>query len=193
MKRILVACLLALCLCPAAWGQEEDPAHDHLRALRDQTLEALNAKKLDDLVALCDDQIVMTTMNSDMAHGKEEVKAWFERMWTGPEAQVVEYQVTMEVDRLTTLYGEDTGVASGTSMNRFKLKDGQAYEVQNRWTATVVKKDGQWLLASFHSSANVFDNPVLAAATGFAGKLAAGVGLLAALFGIFLGRLTKRG
>src|SRR5262249_3514462 len=64
------------------------------------------------------------------------------------------------VDELSHLYG-NTAVATGSSEDTFHLTDGRSFTAQTRWTATAAKKDGKWLIASFHASTNMFDNPIL--------------------------------
>ena len=48
----------------------------------------------------------------------------------------------------------------GRSVGQFNLL-GASWEFENRWTATVVKRDGRWLLTSYHVSWNALDNPLL--------------------------------
>ena len=63
----------------------------------------------------------------------------------------------------------------------------------NARVATAVKKDGKWLIANFHASANLFDNPVLWIAVRrtalWVGGGAAAVGLL---LGLVVGRFLRR-
>ena len=35
------------------------------------------------------------------------------------------------------------------------------FDLENRWTAALVKEEGEWKLAAYHVSANVLDNAVL--------------------------------
>ena len=38
------------------------------------------------------------------------------------------------------------------------------FELENRWTATLVKEDGAWKIAAYHVSGNIADNPLLSIA-----------------------------
>jgi hypothetical protein len=87
------------------------------------------------------------------------------------------------VDELTHLYG-DTGVAFGSSKDHFKLTDGRDFVFDTRWTATAVKKNGKWKVASFHASTNTFDNPVLWIAVK---RVALWTGVSAAVLGLVVG------
>jgi hypothetical protein len=44
--------------------------------------------------------------------------------------------------------------------DHFKLRRGEQFDLHSRWTATAVRQDGRWLVASFHVSTNMFDNGV---------------------------------
>ena len=65
------------------------------------------------------------------------------------------------MDELTILYGENTGIAFGSSLEHFKLANGSSFDLKGRWTTTMVKEDGRWLIASLHVSTNIFDNVML--------------------------------
>lgn len=190
MKRILVLLLL---LSTAVWSQPAEEVHQHLRAMKDQCVKALNAGDFESVVQLADQEILFTAMDARLAHGRGELKNYLEKMTKGPDKVVESFQTEVEVDRLTTLYGPDFGVASGTSQSHYKLTDGSQFSIKNRWTATVVQKDGHWLLASFHSSANVFDNPLLDLTKRYAKMAALGSVLVGLLIGLLIGRRSRKG
>ena len=41
------------------------------------------------------------------------------------------------------------------------MADGRSFDMAGRWTATMIKEDGQWKLLAIHSGTNFLDNPVL--------------------------------
>jgi hypothetical protein len=97
------------------------------------------------------------------------------------------------VDELTILYGGDTGISFGSAVEHFEMTGGRTIDLPARWSATLVKEDGKWLIASLHASDNLFDNPMLSAARRL-GYGAGGAGLLAGLVvGILLGRRRRSG
>jgi uncharacterized protein (TIGR02246 family) len=170
----------------------EDPAHEQLRALRRAMVTAINANDTDALLTHLDKDIVVTWMDGRVSRGPQGVRDYIDQMTKGASRKVNSYQTEAEVDDLTHLYG-DTGVAFGHSRDQFVLTDGRDFAVNTRWTATLVKKDGPWKLASFHASTDMFDNPVLhiavrRAAT-WAGGLAGAAGLAV---GFVVARLLRR-
>ncbi|MCB9688234.1 MAG: nuclear transport factor 2 family protein [Alphaproteobacteria bacterium] len=175
-----------------------DPAvlHDELRAVRAQLLDALKKKDLDAVVATLHPEVVFTTTNGEVARGRDGVKAWIGKMTSGPDALVKSFSYDVESDDLSVLIGGDTAIAWGPSTDRYTLSNGETWELHTRWSATLVKVDGTWLIASVHSSVDLFDNPVLDQATGMLGKVGLGAlvgGLLIGLVaGALVGRATKK-
>jgi hypothetical protein len=58
----------------------------------------------------------------------------------------------------------------------------------NRWIATMVKENGKWVMASYHVSMNVLDNPLLN------GVKKAGIfgAAIAAIVGVLIGRVIGK-
>jgi uncharacterized protein (TIGR02246 family) len=172
---------------------KEDPVHNELRALRDGVLDAFNKKDVDRLVSYVHKDAVVTWQNGEVSRGKEGIREFYRKMMTGDQRVVESVNATAEVDRLTTLFGDNNGLASGSLAEDFKLTDGRQFHLDNRWTAHVVKDDGKWQVAGLHVSANVFNNPILEMAikktAWWVGGIALAVGLL---LGIVLGRMLGR-
>jgi ketosteroid isomerase-like protein len=181
---VAVACFL---LAPAN-GQEgkpaaEDPAHEELRALRRELVEAVNKSDLEGLLGHLDPSVIVTWLNGEVSRNPEEVRAYYDRMMKGPRPIVKSITIDPTVEELTHLYG-NTGVAYGHSKDHFQLTDGQDFVVPTRWSATVVKKDGKWLIANFHASTDMFDNPVLTLAVK---RTALWAAVIAGVVGLILG------
>ena len=169
-KTLLIMALAALLLAPVQAQEKKDkegkppaeePVHDELRALKDELVEAINKNDIDRLLSKLDKDVVVTWMNAEVSRGPAEVRAYLERMTKGPKPIVKSYKTEPVVEELTHMYGDDCGVSYGHSKDTFLLTDGREFTVTSRWSATTVKKDGKWLVANFHGSANVFDNAVL--------------------------------
>jgi uncharacterized protein (TIGR02246 family) len=161
---------------------KEDPVHDELRGLMRRLIDAANKSDVDALLDLLDKDVVVTWLNGEVSRGPKQVREYLERMVKGPTAVVKHYDTKPEADDLTHLYG-DTGVVFGHSQDTYVLADGREFVMPMRWSGTVVKKDGKWLIASFHASANAFDNPVLSTAVWHIARL----GIVATMAGLVLG------
>lgn len=137
--------------------------HNGLRRLQATMEKALNSRDLDTIVANVHDDVVFTTMNGDIVRGKQGVREYFERMMNGPDKVVEDVQTKFEADDLSVLHGGDTAVAFGHTQDHYVLTGGETFDVQARWSGTMLRRGKEWIVGSFHYSTNMFDNPVLAA------------------------------
>lgn len=204
--RVLRAVLLTALLCTTlAWSQEqpktesvENPAHAELRQLRIVMQQAMNTLDIDLLLNGVTEDVVFSTMNGDVVKGKDAIRAYFEKMMTGPDAPVKSVTTDFEADDLTNLYGgdlgerEDAGVAVGYSKDHYVLKDGTVIDVQPRWSATMIREPDGWKIANFHYSVNMFDNPVVSKMKNLIMWGLGGGALVGLVIGGFLGFLWGR-
>lgn len=175
MKSWLTVLGLALCLsttsaraqtaAPAAPAEDVERTHNELRALRDGVIKATNDGNVDALLEFLHPNVVVTWQNAEVSRGRNGVREYLTRMTSGSAKVVRRFQTSPTVDELTILYGGDTGIAFGSSNDRFELSEGMNFDLTGRWSATLVKEGGRWMIASFHASSNLFDNPVLNLAT----------------------------
>ncbi len=92
---------------------------------------------------------------------------------------------------MTALYGGTTAISFGSSREHLDLMTGTSIDFTARWSATLIKEDGKWLIANLHASSNLFDNPLLAMAKQMS-YIVGGVCLLAGVIvGFLLGRRRK--
>lgn len=173
---------------PAPAPDPEHPAHQELRAIKDAMVNAFNQKDTGAFMKHVHPNVVVTWQNGEVARHPEGIKAFWKKMGEGDSKMVESTQAAVTVDELTSLYG-DTGVAFGSLDQDFKFTDGREFKLPNRWTATFVRQEGQWLLAAFHVSGNLFDNPVLGLAIR---KTASWVGGGSLLLGLVLGWIAGR-
>jgi uncharacterized protein (TIGR02246 family) len=185
-----LTCGLVL-LAPSTYAAEpsqEDPVHGELRTLRDALIAAVNKNDRDGLLSFLHKNVVVTWMDGEVSRGRDGVRAYYDKMMTGDRRIVSSVRINPTVDELSIVYGGDTAIAFGASDDDFKLTSGLEFKVHSRWTATVVKEDGKWLIAAFHGSTSLFDNPLLNAAK----RLSYWVGGIAGVVGLALGVVVVR-
>ena len=191
MKHLLVALLV---LTAPLLAQEPDAdIHNALRALKTTMEKALNERDLDTIAANVDPNVVFTTMNGDVCRGPQQIRAYFAKMLTAPGHIVKDVKVSFEVDQLTTLYGGDTGIAVGSSKDHYVLTDGKTFDINGRWTCTMVRNGDRWVIAAFHYSTDVFRNPIVDRLKSALYQIGIGAALLGLIIGALLGRLLGRG
>jgi len=195
IKKILTAAALVLALLVATGlraqtpaAPTENPAHQELRQLRDGLVDAMNKGDLEGTLKYLHTNCVITWHNAEVSRGHAGVRDYFNRVMTGPNKIVESFNCTLNVDELTILYGDNMGICFGSSDEHFKLATGKDLEVKGRWSATLVKEDGHWLVASLHASTNLFDNVML----DIAKKAAKIVGVVGLILGLIAGWLLGR-
>jgi ketosteroid isomerase-like protein len=176
----LLMMLLSLGMASAA----EDPAHEELRVLRGEIIAAINKGDIDTVITHVHPNVVVTWQNSEVCRGRQGLKDFFERMG---KKSFKGYKVPPTPDELTIFHGPNSGVSFGETVGAYDLF-GKNYEIKSRWTATLVKENGKWLLAAYHISMNTLDNPLLTAAKN-ALYVAGGVALI---IGIVIGRIAAK-
>lgn len=163
----------------------EDPAHAELRELREALTEAVLTGDVDAQLALTDEAVVTTWQNNRVARGHEGLREFLNEMSAGGEDVFQGYTVRPTADELSILHGGNTAIAYGSSVPHYRYL-GMEFDLENRWTATLVNNDGQWKVAAYHVSANVADNPILNAARQslwLAGAVGVAIGVIAGALG----------
>jgi ketosteroid isomerase-like protein len=182
--QILLLCMLGM-LHPLMAA--EDPAHQELRTIRTEIIDSIVSGDIEATLKHVHPDVVITWQNSEVCRGHQGLRDFFQRMG---KASFKGYKVPPTPDELTILHGGTTGISFGQTIATYKLF-GTEHEIKSRWTATLVKENGKWLLAGYHVSMNALDNPLFNAAKSNL-YLASGFTLVAGLcLGILIGRRRR--
>jgi uncharacterized protein (TIGR02246 family) len=168
------------------------PVHDELRALQAAMEDALNKRDLDALLANVDDNVAFTAMNAESGYGKQHIRDYFNKMLNGPDKVVENIKVDFIPDALAVFQGPDVAVSAGNAASHYELTNGMKFDVNARWTGTLVRRNGRWLVGAFHYSANVFKNPILDTQRKYLLSAGSGVALVLGLVGFFIGLRSGR-
>ncbi len=147
-------------------GAEKDREADHaaLRTLLTEAAEALNNRELDRLTDFFTDNFVLTAVDQTVLTDRASIKAYYEKMLCRDDSPVSSFHVAPKAEILTQFVDTNTGYCYGTSEDIYTVrKNGRQVTMTSRWTALVVKKEGDWKIAAIHSGVNFLDNPVLTA------------------------------
>lgn len=197
LSLVLTAGLLPILSFAQAPGpslaESKDAIHQELRALNAGMTKAMNENNVDAILSYAHSNVVFTTMNGDVARGHQSIRDYYAKMMTGPNKVVEKVTVSFLADDLTLLYQADTvGVCYGKTQDTYVLADGTKMNISARWTSTLVKENGKWLVAAFHYSTNMFDNPVLDRLKKLLPALGIGGAVIGLLLGVVIGRKTVK-
>jgi ketosteroid isomerase-like protein len=191
MKTKLLITALAFMVTHTTSAQE-NPAHNELRAIRDGLLAAMNKGDIEAQMNFLHTNVVVTWHNAAVSRGHDGVRKYLDEMLHGPKKIVEKFSAEVKVDELSILHGADTAIAFGSAQEQFTLAGGHQFDFAGRWSATLVKDGGKWLIASLHTSDNIFDNPMLNAAKKLVGLVGGGAVFAGLVGGWLLGRRGRR-
>ncbi len=190
---------LTLCLClggsvrALAAGENREADHAALRALRDQVAQAIDKQDIKALSSCFAREFAFTTVNQTTVTNEAQMQDFFDRMFKSSDALVTGMKTEPQADILTRFVDANTGVCYGSSKDTYTMKSGKVVEMNVRWSATVVKENGEWKIAIAHVGTNFLDNPVLDGMKQFAKMAAVGAGIGGLAAGFLIGRFLGRG
>ncbi|HEY3914058.1 MAG TPA: nuclear transport factor 2 family protein [Verrucomicrobiae bacterium] len=191
--RVLLIVFLAWFATTSAKADSEiEATHNALRAMRDGLLDAVNKSDIERELTYLTTNVVVTWHDATVSRGREGVRDYYNRMINGPNKIVADFHADIKVDELTILYGDNTGIAFGSALEHFKFTNGKSIDLTGRWTATMIKQDGRWLVAALHVSSDIFDNIVLEMVKKYAIRSICLVFVVSITMGWLLGRIRHR-
>lgn len=188
--RTMAVIFLGLLLAwdPANAQEAEQADRVALRELRGTLVDAITRGDSESVLKHVHPNVVVTWQNNEVCRGRKGLSDFFAK---STKQTFQAYKTPPTPDEPTILFGGDTGVAFGETVAEYQLL-GRKLEMKSRWTATAVKEEGRWMLAAYHVSMNVLDNPVLGAAKGSLYGAGAGALVAGLLGGMWLGKRRKR-
>lgn len=187
---LMLVALYAIVADSLVAAQDADRADDHaaLIELREKFTDAMNKRDFEALKPLVTDSLTVISIDNEKVTGLDELSKYWNKLFEGDQSIIMSISVAPVADEKTVFFGDNIGIAQGTSTDKFEFRKAGTRELTTRWTAVVEKDQGQWKVARIHLSANVMDNPVIDATKAFGNlKMAAG-----ALVGFLLGALLFR-
>jgi ketosteroid isomerase-like protein len=198
MRTLLVSALLVA--SATAFAQAPIPgtppaasteANAAIATLREGLVDSFVKADIERLLTFLDPDVIVTWQNGEVCRGPEAVRAYYQRMMTGPNRVVREVKAAPEVIG-RNVYG-DWAISWGNLRDHFVLTDGADLPFNTVFTATIAKRGDRWLVRGFHASVNAFENPVLGLAIKkTAVRVAAVTLVLGFLTGFLIARLGMR-
>lgn len=167
---------------------------DHLRAaMKDAYVKG----DIEGMMRYLHPDVVIVFPDGSMLKGPQAFREYYQRMMTAPNHRVVSYSADPQVESRTI--HNDVGLSYGYMNDKYVLNDGRSFALNSRFTVTVFKSpegprdtDG-WMIRSFHSSADAFDNPILAMVErGVFWRAGIGGVILGLVLGLIVGILVAR-
>lgn len=173
-------------------ADEREADHVALRALRDKVANAISSQDADALESCVAKEFAFTAVNQVTMTNKTQIAEFFNQVFRSADAPVTSLKTEPTADIPTRFIDQNTGVCYGSSKDTYVLKSGRKVTMIVRWSATVIKQDGQWKVALAHIGTDFLNNPVLAMANSFWQKVVIGAVVGGLAIGILIGWLIFR-
>src|SRR5262249_35994604 len=111
-----------------------DPRHDELRAFRNAVVKSINDRDIDGLLKHLHPDVVVVWQNAEISRGHKGVRDYYLKTLGGPDAVLESYTIAPHVDELTIFYPGNTGISYGTTISRFKFKNGDTFDLNGPWS-----------------------------------------------------------
>jgi ketosteroid isomerase-like protein len=173
-----------------------DPSTAGLDRLRAALTSAYSHGDIDRMLKYLHPDAVIIFPDGRILKGPQGLRDYYDRMLKAPDHIVASY--TAEPVILSRTVHGDVGLSYGMMNDKYVLTNGKSFGLDSRFTATLYRTphgpsdtDG-WMIRSFHSSTDAFDNAVLTMAARIAFWRAAVGGVVVGLIvGWIGGRLLQ--
>jgi ketosteroid isomerase-like protein len=201
---LIVAVALMVGIVPASFAADNpsspaatDPSTAGLDHLRAALKDAYSRGDVDTMIRYLHPDVVIVFPDGSVLKGPQAFREYYMRMMTAPNRRVVSYSANPVVESRTV--HNDVGLSYGYMNDSYVLNDGRSFTLNSRFTVTVFKApDGPadtdgWMIRSFHSSADAFDNPILTmVARGVFWRAGSGGVVIGIVLGLILGFLARQ-
>ena len=137
----------------------------------------------------CHKDIIATWQDGTTSEGHAGVIAEFEKL----KQFIDKMTVDATTDKRLILNDGNLVISSGEMKDHYVLGRGPSVNLNSRWSATLIKDNNRWLLASFSASTNAFDNEVVSLyLTSQKYTVSAAAGLIGIGLGLVLSRVMNR-
>jgi uncharacterized membrane-anchored protein YhcB (DUF1043 family) len=154
-----------------------------LDKFRDELFHAFNTGDYPAMLEeYCHKDIIATWQDGTTSEGHAGVIAEFDKL----KQFIDKMTVDATTDKRLILNDGNLVISSGEMKDHYVLGRGPSVNLNSRWSATLIKDNDRWLLASFSASTNAFDNEVISlyltsqkyTVSAIAGLIGIGIGLL---------------
>ncbi len=196
LKKLTVVLMILFLVRGAVPALTADDSHeaDHaaLRALRDRVTAAIDKQDVKALASCFAKEFAFIAVTQTVLTNEAQVQEFFDRMFRSRDALLTSLRTEPKADILTRFLDANTGVCYGSSKDTYTMRSGKVVEMNVRWSATVVKENGEWKVALAHVGTDFLDNPVLEGVKAFARNLGLGAGVGGLVVGLVIGGLIGR-
>jgi ketosteroid isomerase-like protein len=137
-----------------------EPDRVLLRGILADIQSGINERNLGKILQHLTDDAVVTYQNAEVSRGRNEVSTHFNQHFMGGSPIIRHFTIRGEI-AAPAVFSGDAAVAHGTCHDEMELSSGRKFELDGKWSATLLYRQDKWRVACLHFSTNVLDNSVV--------------------------------
>lgn len=136
--------------------------HKALSALLKVGETAINTRDFETFKPhLAKGKFTVITVDGKKFESLDAFKTYWDDLFKAHRTELDKIEVNPVADGPTEFLADNVGICHGTSNDKYFFKNGETKTMPERWTAVLLKEDGDWKISEIIFSASIFDNPII--------------------------------
>ncbi len=161
LKRL--TCFLLVIFPIIVFAQDNnDKPQEVISSIQTQILHAIENKDLEKLSQIFTPNACIVLENAQPFHSNIDFKKYIESPALLNQLKVKSFKVKkVSVDNDIEVIEKNIFIASGTAEFEYQFSRDKVILEPVQWIATFIQREGKWYIASYQSTVNVLDNPII--------------------------------
>ena len=168
-------------------NSDNEKEHQEMRQLLADVTQAINTEDIDHIRNFFAKDYIYVGADQSTVTNRTEFLAYYDKLLGGKNALLKSLNFQPKALMKTKFIQDNVGIVYGESDDTYVLANGHTTKVKSKWSATLLKEDGKWKVATLHNGVNFYDNPEITYFLNFWKMIAFG----ALIVGVALGYLIK--
>ena len=168
-------------------NSDNEKEHQEMRQLLADVTHAINTEDIDHIRNFFAKDYIYVGADQSAVTNRTEFLAYYDKLLGGKNALLKSLNFQPKALMKTKFIQDNVGIVYGESYDTYVLANGHTAKVKSTWSATLLKEDGKWKVATLHNGVNFYDNPEITYFINFWKMIAFG----ALIVGVALGYLIK--
>ena len=165
--------------------------HEEMRQLLADVTHAINTEDIEHIRNFFAKDYIYVGADQSAVTNREEFMAYYDKLLGGKNALLKSLNFQPKAFMKTKFIQENVGIVYGESDDTYVLANGHTAKVKSKWSATLLKEDGKWKVATLHNGVNFYDNPEITHFINFWKMIASGALVVGLVLGFVIKGRTK--
>lgn len=140
----------------------EIEAEEVARSFQAKIIQAIKFKSTSEVASYFSEDGILILGNSQIIRTRANIETFFEAPYLDEEIKISHFNiVSLSIDPGIIIVDTDTFIATGTTEYEMTFSKTKDIIFPGRWLAVLHRENKEWNIASYQTTINIFDNPLL--------------------------------